>query len=203
MDWTGNKRSVFTTMGATGHSTYEREQHDFYATDPVAIDRLAAKFEIPHKVWECACGAGHLSERLLQLGHEVYSSDLVERGYGKGGVDFLSFDAEKFMNEIRGVSCIITNPPYKFTTEFVLQALRLLPDGGIACFFLKTVALESKGRYDRIYRFAPPKYIFQCIERVLCVKNGDFEHFKGSSAQAYAWFVWEKGFHGKPTLDWI
>lgn len=102
MDWTGNKRSVFTTMGAIGHSTYEREQHDFYATDPMAIDRLAAKFEIPHKVWECACGAGHLSERLLQLGHEVYSSDLVERGYGKGGVDFLSFDAEKFMDEIGG-----------------------------------------------------------------------------------------------------
>lgn len=89
-------------MGATGHSTYEREQHDFYATDPVAIDRLAAKFEIPHKVWECACGAGHLSERLRQLGHDVYSSDLVERGYGKGGVDFLSFDAEKFMDEIGG-----------------------------------------------------------------------------------------------------
>ena len=32
--------------------------------------------------------------------------------------------------------------------------------------------------------------------------DGNFEGM-GSSAVAYAWFVWEKGFNGKPIIDWI
>ena len=26
---------------------------------------------------------------------------------------------------------------------------------------------------------------------------------KESSAVCYCWFVWEKGYKGKPTVDWI
>ncbi len=36
-DWTGNKRSTFVTLGASSHSTTPRQEHDYYATDPVAI----------------------------------------------------------------------------------------------------------------------------------------------------------------------
>lgn len=56
---------------------------DFYATSPEAIDKLASKFEIPHIVLEPCCGQGHLSERLKELGHEVWSYDIVDRGYGE------------------------------------------------------------------------------------------------------------------------
>ena len=82
-DWTGNKKSVFTTLGASNHSDKERETHDYYATDPLAIDKLKSKFEIPHFVLEPSCGEGHLSRRLIELGHEVWSYDIVDRGYGE------------------------------------------------------------------------------------------------------------------------
>ena len=41
--------------------------------------------------------------------------------------------------------------------------------------------------------------------RLQCAKNGDFEKFgKGvGTAVAYGWYVWEKGFTGKPTIEWI
>lgn len=151
-DWTGNKKSVFATMGASNHSKEDRETHDFYASSPVAIDKLVTKFDIPHKVWECACGMGHLSERLKELGHDVYSSDLIDRGYGDV-IDFLSWDADAHKEEFE---CIITNPPYSRVTEFVLKAFDLLPDGGKAVFLLKTTALESRSRFEKIYRFTPP-----------------------------------------------
>lgn len=32
--------------------------------------------------------------------------------------------------------------------------------------------------------------------------NGDFDSI-GSSATCYAWFVWEKGYKGKTTIDYI
>ena len=40
MDWIGDKNSVFKTLGATNHTTKERENNDYYATDPIAIDSL-------------------------------------------------------------------------------------------------------------------------------------------------------------------
>lgn len=29
------------------------------------------------------------------------------------------------------------------------------------------------------------------------------KNFSESSAVAYAWFVWEKGYQGSPEIDWI
>ena len=82
-DWIGNKRSVFSILGASNHSETDRQSEDYYATSPLAIDKLASKFEIPKKVLEPCCGEGHLSERLKELGHEVWSYDIVDRGYGE------------------------------------------------------------------------------------------------------------------------
>lgn len=39
-DWTGNGKSIFTTLGASNHTDKERETNDYYATDPIAIDAL-------------------------------------------------------------------------------------------------------------------------------------------------------------------
>lgn len=149
-DWNGNKRSAFSQIGASNHSLKERESNDFYATEPIAIDALVGALDgIPHKVWECACGQGHLSERLKSYGHEVVSSDLVDRGYGYQ-LDFLA--AERMLD---GCSCIITNPPYKYALEFILHALDILPEGGLCVMFLKTSFLEGKRRYERLFSITP------------------------------------------------
>ena len=75
-DWTGNVSSIYKAIGATAHSLSDREKDDFYATDPLAIDKLIKEIDLPLCVWECACGSGHLSERLKYYGHEVHSTDL-------------------------------------------------------------------------------------------------------------------------------
>ena len=64
-DWTGNGKSIFTTLGASNHTEKEREINDYYATDPIAVDALLqGGAELNHKIWECSAGQGHLSERL-------------------------------------------------------------------------------------------------------------------------------------------
>lgn len=197
-DWSGGKNSVFTTLGASNHSLTERETNDYYATDPKAIDALVGVYDLPKKIWECACGEGHLAKRLTELGYEVEATDLIDRGYGQGGVDFLGeLDAH-------GCDCILTNPPYKYATEFILHAMRLLPMGGVCAMFLKTAFLEGRRRRDELYRVMPPRYIFQFSERMVCAPNGDFKKMeKVGSAVAYAWFVWEKGFKGDTIIRWI
>ena len=82
-DWTGNNRSIFSTLGASSHSDYERVNHDFYSTDPKAIDYLLKYEDFDENIWECACGNGNLSKRLEMHNHNVLSTDIVYRGYGE------------------------------------------------------------------------------------------------------------------------
>nr|DAG82330.1 MAG TPA: adenine-specific methyltransferase [Caudoviricetes sp.] len=198
-DWSGNGKSVFVTLGASNHTDKEREPNDFYATDPIAIDKLIGSVGfIPSIVWECACGTGCLSERLKKYCHVVVSTDVVDRGYGQVQ-DFL---LAKEMPS--GCSCIITNPPYKLATEFILHALDLLPDGGRCMMFLKTTFLEGEKRHRLLFSKCPPQRILQFSKRVLCAKNAEFQKMcKVGSAVSYAWFVWEKGYKGETTITWI
>ena len=200
MDWTGNSNSIFKTLGASNHTEKEREQNDFYATDPVAIDLLTKKVELPKQILEPACGSGCLSIRLEGLGHDVKSFDIVNRGFGMER-DFFSITEPPFSGDY----AIVTNPPYKFALPFVLHSLELVPDGGLVCMFLKTTFAEGKGRYKDLFRKYPPLKVLQCVERVLCAKNGDFAAMRagGGSAVAYAWWVWQKGYTGQTILDWI
>ena len=199
-DWTGNKNSIYKTLGASNHTDKEREVNDYYATSPIAIDKLLTVEKPTKFIWECACGEGHLSERLKEFGYEVYSSDLIDWGYYATNVkDF--FD----VNELDDDYDILTDPPYKHAKEFVLHSLDLLSEGRKAFMFLKLTFLEGKARFKELFNIAPPKSIYVFSERVLCAKNGKFKEMQesGGSAVCYAWFVWEKGFKGETTLKWI
>lgn len=50
-DWTGNKASIWKTLGASNHTDKERQQHDFYASHSSAIDRLLKKLTLPYNIW--------------------------------------------------------------------------------------------------------------------------------------------------------
>lgn len=198
-DWNGNANSIYRTLGASNHTDKEREEHDFYATDPIAVDKLYATGELTCKnIWECACGEGDLSKRLEDFKYTVRSTDLIDRGYGESGVDFLA-QTEAFNGDI------LTNPPYKYAMDFALKGLDLVEDGHKVFMFLKLTFLEGKKRFDELFSKYPPKKIYVFSQRVLCAKNGDFEGMKagGGSAVAYAWYVWEKGYTGDTVVKWI
>lgn len=57
------KSTIYTTIGASNHSDTTREEHDFYATFPEAIDRLFEVKKFPDTIWEPAYGVGHFFER--------------------------------------------------------------------------------------------------------------------------------------------
>lgn len=69
-----------------------REENDYYATDPRAMTELLKYETFNDNVWECACGEGNLSEVLKDHGHNVLSTDLIDRGYADELADFLQND---------------------------------------------------------------------------------------------------------------
>ena len=154
------------------NSEFEREKNDYYATDPYGL-----KIFIPHlrsiglhkNVWECSCGEGHLSKVLESNGYNVYSSDLIDRGYGIGNIDFLK-QTEKWEGDI------LTNPPFKLASEFVKKGMELLEDGNKMFLFLKVQFLEGTNRKETFKKY-PPKYIYVNSERISCAMNGEFDKY--------------------------
>lgn len=197
-DWTGNANSIYKTLGASNHTTEERQIDDYYATDPIALEMLLEKETFNPYVWECACGGGHLSKVLIDNGYKVKSSDIVYRGFNDTQIiDFLTVKKEDVKNDFS--RDIITNPPYKYAKEFVEKALDISMDGVKIAMFLKLTFLEGTARYEMFKKY-PPKKIYVFSKRINCGKNGIFT---GSSAVCYAWFIWEKGYTGKPVVSWL
>lgn len=196
-DWTGNSKSIFVCNGASNHTDEVRQQNDYYATEPKAVELLLQVETFNKNIWECACGEGHMSEVLLANGYNVRSTDLIDRGYGVGGVDF-RFETEKWDGDI------ITNPPYKLAQEFVEHALDIVEPGCKVAMFLKLTFLEGKARRI-LFDNEPPKIVYVSSSRLQCAKNGDFETYgKGvGTAVAYAWYIWEKGYKGPTELRWF
>jgi hypothetical protein len=195
-DWTGDTNSVFKGLGASSHSSEDRQKEDFYATEPKATKVLLEVERFNNNIWECACGQGHISEVLIEHGYTVRSSDLINRGYGEQK-DFLFFNNETWDGDI------ITNPPFAKAKEFIEKALEVIPEGNRVAMFLRVLFLEGKER-KTLFRDNPPETVYISSSRLLCAKNGNFEKAReDGGAVAYAWFIWRKGFKGNTLIKWI
>ena len=71
-------------------------------------------------------GEKHLSNEFERNGYKVRSSDIVDR-CGNEVYDFLSDDNKRWNGDI------ITNPPFKYATEFVRKALDIIPERKQGC----------------------------------------------------------------------
>ena len=113
-----------TMVAGVGMHSHADRGHDFYATPPEAVHSLIAIerkwFPDCRVIWEPACGDGAISKVLESYHYDVVSTDLVDRGYGEGGRDFLT--CASLVN-----SAIITNPPFKLAREFIDTALEHAP----------------------------------------------------------------------------
>ena len=191
-DWTGNRNSTVALLGSTRDTENVREDNDFYATHPLATELLLELEELSHDVWEPCCGQGHIGKVLEARGFNVKATDIVDRGDGEGGMDFLQcttpFDGD-----------IVTNPPYMYAPECVIKALELIPEGHKVCMFLKPQFLEGMSHYE-LFREYPPRTIYVAVRRMQCSKGGKFLN---ASMVCYCWFVWVKGYTGSPEIKWF
>lgn len=184
----------FKTTGASAHSEQEREENDFYATDPKALEVFLPEIKL-HNVWECACGQGHLAKVLLKNGLLGRASDLIDRGYGEAGVNL--FEQMEVWN-----GDILTNPPYGRAKEFCEHALKLVNDGRQVVMLMRIQFLEGQRRKPFLLA-NPPKYVYVSSSRLILAKNADFVKYNTGSANCYAWYVWEKGFKGETVVRWF
>lgn len=168
-----------------------RPENDFYPTPPEATLALLSKEKFEGTIWEPACGDGAISEVLLQEGYSVISSDLIDRGYGEAPHDFLTSDWK--------ADNIITNPPFTLAQEFVEKSLERTT--GKVVMLCKLVFLEGQKRKS-FFESTPLARVHVFSKRVNFYREGHKGKL-GTSMMAFAWFVWEHGHEGPPTIGWL
>ena len=190
--------NTFITLGANNHTNVIREMDDFYATPPLAVKNLMKLETFDKNIWEPCCGMNHITNVLKDNNYNVRTSDIIDR-VNDGSVeiiDFLNYN-EKYNGDI------ITNPPYKFATEFVYKSMETITNGHKVAMFLKLTFLETKKRYE-LFKKYPPKVIYVASMRFGCSQTGKFNsNGNTGSAIAYCWYIWEKGYNGDTVIKWF
>jgi hypothetical protein len=142
---------------------------------------------------EPACGAGHMSKVLKEYFGKVRSSDAHEYGYGTVRN---CLDVPYAAN---AVDWVITNPLFRLAEDFVHRSL-IVARRGVAVL-VRTVFIESVGRYRSLFEKTPPTICAQYTERVPMVRARLDR--KASTATGYAWLVWVKPTATSARLVWI
>lgn len=179
--------------GGEHRATPRTGSADWWITPRWAVEALLERESFPGPVWEAACGDGAMSRVLEAAGYPVISTDLVDRGYGQGGCDFLLCDST------RGAQSIVTNPPFSIADRFMAHALGL----GVrkVALFLRLGMLEGQRR-GRFYEEHPPSRVWIFSRRVTLSVGGLETPVEEGGRMALAWYVWER--HHPPSPPrWI
>ena len=189
----------------------ERDALDFYATPEAEVLNILKTLNIDFSnswILEPCIGGGHMAK-----GIEAYiddkdcknvsliGTDIKDRGFTSDrwnltyGLDFFADDYP-----VEEADWIVMNPPYSVIEPFLIRALEIADSGIIMLARLQF--LEGSGRYEKILKNNPPSDVYVYVDRIQCWKNG--VQPEGSSAQAYAWFVWNKrALSEAPAIHWI
>lgn len=168
-----------------GHGN-NRVKDDFYPTPTDSTLALLEREKFEGDIWEPACGDGAISKLLKLQGYDVYSTDLVDRGYGDAHFDFL--------NCWRQHDNIVTNPPFNIGTEFAIHALHCARKK--VAIFQKLTFLEGKTRRDKLFCHNMLRRVYVFSERQA------FGDHKGGML-AFAWFVFDKEYKGNAEITFI
>lgn len=163
---------IVATNMIGGNPKRERLSTDFYPTPPEVTIALLDYLQLPKRtrIWEPACGRGHMVDVMRSQGYKVTGTDL------QTGTDFLTTEA---------ILCdwIITNPPFSVADKFILRCAE----------HRRPFALLLKSQYWHaakrlpLFRKLPPTYICPLTWR----PDFLFEQQKrGAPLMDVCWCIW-------------
>lgn len=204
-----NEKDIKKTLSggklAGGNPENGRVEHDYYATNPMAVKMLLDNYKLIGKaILEPCVGAGHIAnaiDKYYNHTKEITGIDIIDRGYKDTIVtDFLTYETDKKFDGV------ITNPPFSLAQEFIEKSMDLLTDKGQIAMFLKIQFLEGVKR-EEFFKKYPPKYVYVFRKRMATWNSGLSKDPKTdkpwATTMCHAWFVWEKESKSEPIIRWL
>lgn len=129
---------------AGGNTAYTRNRSDFYPTPPEVTVALMKFLDLAPKtkIWEPACGDGHMVHVIEAMGYQVIGTDIQR------GDDFLTAP-------LMDCDWIITNPPFSQSEAFIQRCIEHRKP---FCMLLKSQYWHAKRR-KQLFDQMPPEWI--------------------------------------------
>ena len=165
-----------------------RSDLDHYDTPKYTIQSLLDVHSIRYPVLEPCAGNLAISNMLTE--GVVYTNDINELSPAKRNVDYLDKTGFRFF----GYKTIITNPPFNIAQQIIERALEDVHEGGEVIMLLRLNFLGANIR-KQFWQDVPLKHIYVLSKRPRFHGSGD--------SVEYAWFIFERGYTGKATIEVI
>ena len=169
------------------NNTGKRKKSDFYET-PYSLTRLLLEKEkLVGSILEPAFGGGAICKVLTEYKYSYIGYDIKN----------------DFLKQTKKYDTIITNPPYSLSQKFILKAKENSKKKII--FLLPLSYLHGKKRYDEIWldKIFPLARIYVFTRYPLLGEKLHQDGKHNTGMMVYAWYVWEKYYKGKPTIEWL
>lgn len=169
----------------SAHSMQVRGLDAYFSPMEAVWPLIDLEPRMPRTIWEPAAGNGQIVKPLMRSGFRVVASDIAD--YGATG-----FDVQTGVNYLeavlpKGVGGIVTNPPYRDASEFVMKAISEVP---YSAWLLRTNFLESTRRF-KFFQKNPPARVLVSSRRLPMMHRVGYDGPKSTSNTCYAWFVWD------------
>lgn len=179
------------------------DRHEYFPTPPWGTRALCEHILdlAGGRVWEPACGGGHMARALAEYAACVEASDIVPRGFGTP-FDFLSLDGGLSLQTppFAAVDWIVTNPPFRHIGDFIRIGLAQARRGVAVLGRLQL--LEGIDRWNTLWKpWNGHITVAPFVER-LPMEEGLVAP-DTSTATAYAWLVINKQQARQPPLRHI
>ena len=169
--------------------------NDLYETPEVATLSLLAVEPLPPTILEPACGRGAIARCCaapVTRSLRTTSSTTAGPGQREGFSEFKPAWADE-------IDAVVTNPPYRLAQHFVQHALTLCPR---VFMLLRLTFYESERRKDVLDGAGLIRvHVFR--NRLPMMHRDGWAGNRASNPVAFAWYVWERGYTGKPEIDRI
>lgn len=120
----------------------------------------------------------------------VRATDLIDRGYGEAPHDFLTSTYSS--------TNIITNPPFKLAEQFIRLSLSKTTKKVV---MLGKLQLLEGAKRKTMFESTPLKKVWVFSKRLTLTRNG--QKMDNGGMICFAWYVWEHGYDGDPTIGWL
>jgi hypothetical protein len=173
----------------TRHSEYSRADGDFYIEPGWAVRALLHHLRLQSGIHDPCCGVGTIVDTALQHGLHATGADIVDRSRGR-------FPVRDFLTDTSIHANVVTNPPYRNTTEIIDHAFDHVVDHGRVAALVPISFLASQRRYPLFYR--PECELVLVLSRRPSLPPGELlqkygECIRGSGSTDFVWTVWQRG----------
>jgi hypothetical protein len=163
----------------------------FWYWEPEKVTRqLLTEITFRGPIHDPCCGSGRIPRVAGEFGYEATGSDIVDRGFGVGSIDFFT--------DMTPRATLIFNPPSGRNQDPTLSTRS-------SCMRSRSPRRSPQScrsrcwRRDHLYRPHPPRFVLALAERPSMPPGGTDIEAKGGTMD-YNWIVWHRSYVG--PIEW-